>query len=284
MSQQIPDSELIVNSDGSVYHLGILPEQLPEFIFLVGDPERVPMVSAHFETIHSQIHKREFITHIGTHQGKPLAVISTGIGGDNIDIVLNELNLLRNANLKTRKWNEKRANLTLVRLGTSGAIHSGLVMDSFLASKSATGLDGLAWYYTDDNSYLDEAFISVTNWSKRKNSPYLVSGSQKLLELLPEQIYQGKTLTCSGFYRPQGRTLYGEIDQSLNAKTLESAGIDNLEMETAALYFLAKEFGFDALSLNVLLANRADGTFSQCPHESIEALIKKGFELFFPPA
>ena len=112
----------------------------------------------------------------------------------------------------------------------------------------------------------------------------MVSGSQKLLELLPEQIYQGKTLTCSGFYRPQGRTLYGEIDQSLNAKTLESAGIDNLEMETAALYFLAKEFGFDALSLNVLLANRADGTFSQCPHESIEALIKKGFELFFPPA
>jgi len=280
MSQQIAESELIVNSDGSVYHLGIRPEQLPNFIFLVGDPERVQMVSAYFDTIHTQIHKREFVTHIGSYRGKELAVLSSGIGGDNIDIVLNELNLLRNANLQQRVWNKEKAQLSLVRLGTSGAIHSKLKIDQFLASREAIGLDGLAWYYTNDKKRIDEDFIRMTNWSELKNTPYKTSASSGLLNKLPNDFYQGKTLSCSGFYRPQGRTLYGEIDSSLNHHTLAQAGIDNLEMETAALYFLAQEFGFDALSLNVLLANRADGTFSKHPHESIAALIRQGFDLF----
>lgn len=282
MSHQIPESELIVNSDGSVYHLGILAEQLPEFIFLVGDPDRVPMVSKYFDSVHTKINKREFVTHIGTFKGKELAVLSTGIGGDNIDIVLNELNLLINADLKTRTWRQERGKLTLVRLGTSGAIHNKLELNQILASSMATGLDGLAWYYSESSDLLDENFINMTNWSPYKNRPYKSFASKQLLTHLSDDIVQGHTLTCSGFYRPQGRVLFGEIDLSLQANTLELAGIDNLEMETAALYFLASQFGFEALSLNILLANRANGTFSQKPNESIEGLIKKGFDLFFP--
>lgn len=282
MSHQIPESELIINSDGSVYHLGIRPEQLPEFIFLVGDPERVPMVSKHFDFCHTQIHKREFVTHVGNYKGKDLAVLSTGIGGDNIDIVLNELNLLKNADLSSRSWKSEKGKLALVRLGTSGAIHSGLALNQILASESAIGLDGLAWYYADYSELAANDFIKMTNWSSNRNKPYHTKASTQLLARLSPDIYQGKTLTCSGFYRPQGRILDGKPDPSLQASTLEKAGIDNLEMETAAIYFLANKFGFDALSLNVLLANRADGTFSDTPHESIEALIKKGLELFFP--
>lgn len=282
MSHQIPESELIVNSDGSVYHLGIRPEQLPDFIFLVGDPERVPMVSKHFDSISQKIHKREFVTHIGSYHGKELAVLSTGIGGDNIDIVLNELNLLKNADLPSRTWKKEKGKLDLVRLGTSGAIHSRLALNQFLASESAIGLDGLAWYYEDNADSTATDFIKITNWSSYRNTPYRTKASSRLMGRLTPDIYQGKTLTCSGFYRPQGRVLDGKVDSSLQASTLEKAGIDNLEMETAAIYFLANKFGFDALSLNVLLANRADGTFSNTPHESIEALIKKGFELFFP--
>lgn len=280
MDHQIPKSELIINSDLSVYHLGIKAEQLPSFLFLVGDPQRVPMVSAYFDTLSTQIEKREFVSHFGTYKSHNVGVISTGIGGDNIDIVLNELFLLCAANLETSTWKKNRKNLTLVRLGTSGTVDPSIALDSLLVSKSAIGLDGLAWYYEEDEELIAQDFISRTQWPEKRNTPYITYPDKTLLEKALPSFIAGNTLTASGFYRPQGRTLNGIADSHLGWQTLQSAEIHNLEMETAAIYFLAQHFGFKALSCNAILANRATGQFSNKAHETIEKMIQVALDTF----
>ncbi len=280
MDEQIAESELILNPDGSVFHLGVLPGQLPDFLFLVGDPKRVPRVSDRFDTVEERIEKREFVTHIGKLRGQKVGVLSTGIGGDNIDIVLNELNLLANADFRKRTLHPKKNKLKLVRLGTSGSINPEIPVGSLLVSVAATGLDGLAWYYSENPEMLDKGFILKTGWPEMRNRPYQTAASSLLLERSGDLFQRGHTLTCSGFYRPQGRILHGEQDPALHWETLRKAGIDNLEMETAAIYFLSGLFGFEALSLNAILANRATGEFCQDPGAVIDQLIASALELF----
>lgn len=280
MSKPIPASELILNSDNSVYHLGIRQGQLPGLIFLVGDPDRVEKVSSCFDNVETRIEKREFKTHIGTKNGKAVAVLSTGIGTDNIDIVLNELHLLFSVNLAERVRKEPEHKVWLIRLGTSGIVNPSIGLDSVVYSKQVIGLDGLAWYYGDEKRWEEHRFTEDTNWPEKRNRPYKVYASPHLSSMLPDWVKEATTLTCSGFYRPQGRTLDASADPSLNAAALKKAGIDNLEMETSGLYLLSEVFGFEALSLNAILADRTSGTFSSKADETIGRMIRMALSVY----
>lgn len=276
-------SEFILNPDGSIYHLNLRPEDVATTIITVGDPERVTDVSKYFDTIDVKRHKREFRTHTGTYKGKRISVISTGIGTDNIDIVFNELDALVNIDFETRKVKDKLTSLDLIRIGTSGAIQSDIPVDSLLLSETAVGFDSLLHSY-DNLSFLDsnfsEAFIKHTDWSTNKSSPYVVKADDELVSLFSsEVIIKGITATNVGFYGPQGRVLrLGLQDSKLNDKigSFEYKGrqITNLEMETSGIYGMAKLLGHRAISLNAILANRANSTFSSKSSETVDRLIQ----------
>lgn len=284
----IQDSELILNADGSIYHLHLLPHQLAETIIAVGDPERVQMVSQYFDTLESRVQNREFKTHTGTLNGKQISVISTGIGTDNIDIVLNELDALKNMDFKTRTIKEKLTSLDIIRIGTSGAIQPEIELDSFLASEKAIGFDNLLHFYKN-TSFCDEAFseafVSYCNWHEKKSKPYVVSADEMLLKkFTSEKIKKGITATNVGFYGPQGRVLRLSLeDENMNEKLkkfrFRESGITNLEMETSGIYALAKLLGHRAVSLNAILANRALGSFSKNPEKTINSLIKTTLDI-----
>ena len=283
----IKESELILNPDGSVYHLNLKPEHIANTIFFVGDQDRVSKISKHFDTIEFETQKREFKTHTGTYKGKRLSVISTGIGPDNIDIVLNELDALVNIDLQTRQPKESLTSLNIIRIGTSGSLQADIPVDSFLLSTYGLDLNGMLHFYQIDaisNPQLENAFISHTNWDKNKARPILINNSNALEKILESpKVFKGVTATAGGFYGPQGRVLRLPLhDASLNSK-LDSFNhkdfrITNFEMETSVIYGLSKLLGHEAISLNAIIANRANGTFSKNPGKVVADLIEYTLE------
>jgi len=279
----IQSSELILNPDGSVYHLNLLPEHIANDIIFVGDQNRVEKITQFFDSIEFSTQKREFKTQTGLFKGKRITVMSTGIGPDNIDIVMNELDALVNIDLKTRKPKEKLTSLNIIRIGTSGSLQADIPVDSFVVSKFGLGLDNmLRSYLIDEISELkiEDAFITQTEWDMKKGRPYVISCSEKLEKLFEsDKIFKGITGTAGGFYGPQGRVLRLNIqDESLNSKmdsfNYNGSVMTNLEMETAAIYGLGKLLGHHCLSLNAIIANRANGTFSEDPYKAVDALIE----------
>lgn len=279
----LTSSELILNPDQSIYHLNLHPEDLADTVITVGDPDRVSRVSRHFDTIELRKEKREFRTHTGSYHGKRISVISTGIGTDNVDIVLNELDALVNINLNTRRPHLEKRCLTLVRVGTSGGLQPHIPVDSFLLSDYALGLDGLLHYYRQpapEHQALIEAFVKHTQWSPLKATPYLTQAHPDLATLPGmQQLYRGITATNPGFYGPQGRRLRLKAEDAgfldnIAGFSFRGMKITNMEMETSALYGLAALMGHKAVSINCILANRATGEFSANPETAIDALIE----------
>jgi uridine phosphorylase len=278
----IKNSELILNPDGSMYHLNLKPENISDDIIFVGDPDRVDKITMHFDTIEFSTHKREFKTTTGIYKGKRLSVMSTGIGPDNIDIVLNELDALVNIDLQTRTIKENHTALNIVRIGTSGSLQKDIPVDSFLMSTHALDINGmLRSYVTDPISHpeIENAFVAHTNWSEKKCFPLVISNSKKLEDKISSDIiYKGMTATAGGFYGPQGRILRLQIqDPNLNGKmdsfNHNGVRVTNLEMETSAIYGLSKLLGHHACSMNAIIANRALGEFSKDPGKIVEDLI-----------
>ena len=278
----IQSSELILNPDGSVYHLNLKPEHIAHDIIFAGDQNRVEKITQFFEKIEFSTQKREFKTQTGIYKGKRITVMSTGIGPDNIDIVINELDALVNIDLETRQPKEELTSLNIIRIGTSGSLQEDIPVDSFVMSKFGLGLDNMLRSYLIDevsNPDIEEAFIKHTNWDERKGKPYAIKCSEKLEQLIEsDKIFKGITATAGGFYGPQGRVLrLGIQDANLNNKMdnfkFEDTRITNLEMETAAIYGLSALLGHNALSLNAIIANRASGTFSSDPYKAVDELI-----------
>ncbi|WP_410880747.1 nucleoside phosphorylase [Myroides sp. DW712] len=279
---KIKSSELILNPDGSVYHLNLRPEHLAENIIFVGDQNRVDRISRHFDTIEFSTQKREFKTHTGTYKGKRFSVISTGIGPDNIDIVVNEIDALFNIDLETREIKKELTSVNIVRIGTSGSLQADIPVNSFVLSQYGLGLDNMMRSYLIDDITdfaMEEAFIQHTNWDLRKGRPYFIPNSSWLeSKLSSEKTFKGITGTAGGFYGPQGRVLRLAIqDPELNHKIdnfkFNDYRITNFEMETSAIYGLAKLLGHQAVSLNTIIANRANGTFSEDPYAAVDQLI-----------
>lgn len=279
---KIKSSELILNPDGSVYHLNLRPEHLAENIIFVGDQNRVDRISRHFDTIEFSTQKREFKTQTGTYKGKRFSVISTGIGPDNIDIVVNEIDALFNIDLETREIKKELTSVNIVRIGTSGSLQADIPVNSFVLSQYGLGLDNMMRSYLieDITDYaMEEAFIAHTQWDLRKGRPYFIQNSPWLEEKLSSnQTFKGITGTAGGFYGPQGRVLrLGIQDPELNHKIdnfkFNDYRITNFEMETSAIYGLAKLLGHHAVSLNTIIANRANGTFSEDPYAAVDQLI-----------
>ncbi|MGS2764479.1 nucleoside phosphorylase [Sinomicrobium sp. M5D2P9] len=280
---RIAESELILNQDGSVYHLNLRPEHISDTIIFVGDQDRVEKITKHFDTVEFTTQKREFKTQTGTYKGKRLTVISTGIGPDNIDIVLNELDALVNIDLEKRIVKEQLRSLKIIRIGTSGSLQSEIPVGSFLASSFALDLNGMLHsYHTETITHpeIEEAFIAHTGWSIYKSRPLVISAGKRLLEYFSDrEIYHGFTATAGGFYGPQGRVLRLPLqDPELNDKmdSFSHLGfkIANLEMETSAIYGLAALLGHEAISLNAIIANRSNGTFAPNPKKLVENLIE----------
>ena len=278
----IQESELILNPDGSVYHLNLLPEDLAHTVITVGDPERVAKISSRFSSVEVKKASREFVTHTGYYNGKRISVISTGIGTDNIDIVFNELDALVNIDLKQRTVKEKLTSLDIVRIGTSGSLQANIPVDSFVLSKYGLGLENMLHFYAAEavrEHAIETAFMKHTQWATEKGTPFVVKGSEKLLEKISSKsTFEGFTATAGGFYGPQGRVLRLALsDPELNHKmdTFDYNGIriTNFEMETSGIYGLAALLGHQALSANAIIANRANGTFSKKPKETVEELI-----------
>lgn len=284
----IKESELILNPDGSIYHLNLRPEQVADTIILVGDPNRVPRVSAYFDTIEFSTQKREFCTHTGTYKGKRLTALSTGIGPDNIDIVINELDALFNIDLHTRKPKEQLTSLNIVRFGTSGSLQADIPVDSFVLSSHGLGMDNMLHAYKDAPNVreiaMEEAFMAHTQWNTDKGRPYIVGCGETLKQrLLTDKVFEGITGTAPGFYGPQGRMLRLPVqDPTLNDKlhsfNYKEYRMTNLEMETSAIYGLSKLLGHQAVSLNAIIANRAAGTFTKDTKKVVENLIVYGLE------
>ena len=278
----IKKSELILNPDGSVYHLNLKPENIAKNIIFVGDLNRVDKVTKHFESIDFTTQKREFKTVTGYYKNKRLTVISTGIGPDNVDIVLNELDALVNIDLDTRAIKKELTQLNIIRIGTSGSLQKDIPIDSFLVSSYAIDLSGmLLSYQVDEISHpkIEEAFIKHTNWNEKKSYPIVVANSIDLgKKLSSKNIYQGITATAGGFYGPQGRVLRlaiqdPELNHKIDSFNFEGNRITNLEMETSAIYGLSKLLGHHAVSMNAIIANRANGTFSENPYKVVDDLI-----------
>ena len=278
----IQSSELILNPDGSVYHLNLKPENIAHTIIVVGDQNRVEKITQLFDSIEFSTQKREFKTQTGMYKGKRISVLSTGIGPDNIDIVFNELDALVNIDFETRQPKEKLTSLNIIRVGTSGSLQPDIPVDSIVMSKFGLGLDNMMHSYLMNeitHPTIEDAFIEQTNWDLKKGRPYVISCSEKLEKLIEsDAIFKGFTATAPGFYGPQGRVLRLAIqDPELNHKMdhfeFEGTRITNLEMETSAIYGLSKLLGHEALSLNAIIANRANGTFSDDPYKAVDALI-----------
>lgn len=281
--QRIGDSELILNPNGSVYHLNLLPENIADTIILVGDQGRVPMVSGFFDKVEFKTQNREFVTHTGIYKGKRLSVISTGIGTDNIDIVVNELDALVNIDLKERFAKEKHTTLNLIRIGTSGAMQADIPVDNPVASKMSIGFDGLINFYANREKICDlqmeEAFKKHTNWNPILNTPYFVSASDDLLKKISYDMITGITIAAPGFYGPQGRILrLNTVDLDLNDKISKfdynGLKVTNFEMESSAIYGLAGLLGHNSLTLCNIIANRLRKEYSKDYKVSMKNLVE----------
>ncbi|MBI6115178.1 nucleoside phosphorylase [Salegentibacter maritimus] len=279
----IKASELIQNPDGSIYHLNLLPKHLANTVITVGDPDRVERVTRHFDKVELKVKKREFYTQTGYYKGKRISVISTGIGPDNIDIVLNELDALVNIDFETRELKKEVKSLDIIRIGTTGSIQEEIPVDEFIISESAIGFDGLLHFYDSEHIQdleFAEAFIKHLNWLPKKAAPYVVGGSKELIDKMKGKgLHKGVTGTNIGFYGPQGRILRlalqdDKMNRKLTSFSFNNQKITNLEMETSAIYGLSKLLGHEAISMNAVIANRAAGTFSREPKKSVDDLIK----------
>lgn len=284
--QQIPDSELIINPDGSIYHLNLRPEQVADTILTVGDPSRVARISKYFDKIEHQVNRREFVTHTGWLGKTHLTVLSTGIGTDNIDIVLNELDALVNIDFKTRTPNKTHKTLNIIRVGTSGAVWRDAPVGSFVTSAFGLGLDNLMHFYEYENSAEEQELVqhfAAFPKNPLPTPPYAFAANAELLESMTLDL-QGITLTAPGFYAPQGRQLRGtskltpDILTHLSDFQYKSWRITNFEMETSGIFGLAKVLGHRAVSCNAIIANRVLGKFSPDPGKAVESLILKVLE------
>ena len=285
----IKESELILNPDGSVYHLNLKPEHISTNIIFVGDQDRVETITKHFDSIEFSTQKREFKTQTGIYNGKRITVISTGIGPDNIDIVLNELDALVNIDLVTRQPKTQLTQLNIVRIGTSGSLQLEIPVDSFLMSTHGLDLNGMLHFYQTSqicNPNLEDAFITHTNWHEYKARPIFIECNERLQKQFDAaNIFKGITATAGGFYGPQGRILRLPLyDSKMNSKIDSFAyngfRITNMEMETSVIYGLSRLLGHHAISLNAIIANRANGTFSTNPKQVVQSLIKHALDRF----
>lgn len=280
----IAESELILNARGAVYHLDVRPDELAGTIITVGDPERVKAVSKHFDRTEGTYRHREFVTHTGYIGEKRISVVSTGIGTDNIDIVLNELDALVNIDFDTRTVKETPVSLQIIRLGTAGSLQENIPVDSFVVSSHGLGLDNLLPFYvyhnTPEELQLLEAFRGQIRMQPNAVRPYLVEASAELIGRFTEGFHTGITVTCPGFYAPQGRTLRGSlshpdlIDQ-LTGFSFENRHITNFEMETAGIYGLGRVLGHQCLSISTIVANRISKEFSRDGNAAVEKMIEK---------
>ena len=284
---RIAESELILNERGAIYHLNLLPEEIADTVFLVGDPDRVQQVSRHFDSIEFQFQHREFITHTGFLGNKRLSVISTGIGTDNIDITLNELDALVNIDFSSREIKSTLKALNLIRIGTSGALQEDIPVDSFVASTHGLGIDNLLNFYritqNEEEKQLLHSFVTFSQLQSSIGFPYISGASSSLLKHFVTDFFQGITATCPGFYGPQGRILRmgisnPELINRLSQFRFGAHRITNFEMETSAIYGLSKLLGHNCLSLNAVIANRVTQEFSKNGKETVEKLIQKVLE------
>jgi uridine phosphorylase len=282
---KIAESEMILNSRGAIYHLDVRPEELAPIVITVGDPDRVNEVSKHFDKIEVKRQHREFITHTGTVGNKRLSVVSTGIGPDNIDIVVNELDALVNIDFSSRTIKPELTHLTIIRMGTSGSLQADIPVDSFVASTHGLGLDNLLHYYRHDNNdeemQILQQFVAYTQVSSQ---PYIAAAGSSMLKHFVDGYHHGITVTCPGFYGPQGRVLRlgltnPDLIDRLTQYNFGSHRITNFEMETSAIYGLGKLLGHQCLSLSAIVANRIAKEFSKDGAAAVENLIKKSLEI-----
>ncbi|WP_100074054.1 nucleoside phosphorylase [Chryseobacterium camelliae] len=275
MLNKLAASELVLNDDGSVYHLNLLPEDIAEKIILVGDPDRVPKVSAYFDSVEIRKNKREFYTHTGTLRGERITVMSTGIGTENIDIVMNELDALVNIDLKHKEFKAEHSSLQLFRMGTCGSVNPDVQVDNMLVTQNVVGLDGLMHFYQDyrfDNEF-SKKFMEKFPYPSIKPMLYFSEWSEELGNLYKDAAYHGNTATFPGFYAPQGRQLRLKALDDQFLETLNDLGVTNFEMETSAIYALSKLLGHKAITVNNVIANRRRGEFSADHHASEKRLI-----------
>jgi uridine phosphorylase len=283
-NRKIPASELIINSDGSIYHLQLKPEHLASVVFTVGDPDRAALVSRYFDQIDFRTSKREFVTHTGWKNGKRVTVISTGMGTDNIEILMTELDALVNVDLTAREIKAEKTSLQIIRIGTSGSMQEDLPVGTLLASEVAIGMDTLMVYYPElagDQSLakavqteLDLTFL-----------PYQAAASSLLLGKLEKDFVKGVTLTCPGFYAPQGREVrlkprFDRMIERLSALQIEGKRLTNFEMETAGYYAMGELLGHQMLSLNAIVANRPMKKFDSDAEKTVDRLIQHTLEIF----
>ncbi|MCF0243645.1 MAG: nucleoside phosphorylase [Bacteroidaceae bacterium] len=281
----IPSSELIINADGSAFHLHVKPEQLADKVILVGDPGRVSTVAKFFDNIESEVESREFRNITGTYKGKRISVQSTGIGCDNIDIVINELDALKNIDFNTREIKEQKTQLTLVRIGTCGGLQSFTPTGTYVASQKSIGFDGLLNFYDGRNDVCDldceKKFMEHMDWSPLKGHPYVIDNNEQLLEqIAQDDMVRGITIACGGFYGPQGRQLRLKIQDPQQNEKVESfeyngLRICNFEMESSALAGLAALLGHKAMTCCMVIANRWAKEMNTEYKSSIEDLIQK---------
>lgn len=265
-------SELILNPDGSIYHLKLRPEHIAQKIIVAGDPQRIASISEHFDVIEHKIENREFITHTGKYNGVRVSAIATGIGTDNIDIVLNEIDAIVNIDLENKVAKKDLTPLEIVRIGTCGSLQEDVPSDEIVVSTHAVGLDGLMNFYqfemeTEEQQIFTE-LKKQTHWKDEFNKPYLVAGSNHLIEKIGKGFHRGITITANGFYAPQGRRLrllprYEQVNENLRKFNYEGHRIMNYEMETSALYGLSRLMGHDACTVCAVVANRYANSFSK---------------------
>ena len=286
---RIAESELIINPRGAVYHLDLRPEELAGNIVTVGDPGRVQEVSKLFDSIEFKGQHREFISHTGYVGKKRLTVLSSGIGPDNIDIVINELDALVNIDFETRQVKNRLSSLNIIRLGTSGSLQAEIPVDSFVASTHGLGIDNLLNFYrheqNDEEQQLLQSFVTHTQMHGQMSYPYISSAAASLIKNFVKDFHQGITVTCPGFYGPQGRVLrLGVRNPSLINRLSDfrfgQHRITNFEMETSAIYGLGKLLGHNCLAINAIVANRVVKEFSKDGKAAVEKLIVKFMEIF----
>lgn len=285
---KIPASELPKQSSGAIYHLNLFPEDIADNIILVGDPGRVSMISQHFDTIDIKKSNRELYTHTGTKNGKRISAISTGMGPDNVEIVMNELDALVNIDLEKMEVKPEHHSLNLVRVGTSGSLDGCYAPGTIVASEYGFGLDGLLQFYVHegvDEEDVVNAFIEHTGWGEKLPYPYCVKCSDDLMQRIAVDMVKGMTLTAPGFFAPQGRAVRGPLkfpDMNKKIESFEYKGLrcTNMEMECASLYGLSRVLGHNALTCCVLIANRVTGEFLDDYHDLMNQLVAKVVDRF----
>lgn len=280
MAKRIPESELIINPDGSIYHLNLKPEHLASNIIAVGDPDRVAKVSKYFDEIEYKISKREFVTHTGWCKGRRITAISTGMGTDNVEIFMTELDALVNIDLKEREVRENHTSLNIVRVGTSGSMRGEIPEGTLLASEYGIGLDTLMAFYRTDYTELEEKVSrKIQDALGLGFKPYCIKGSEKLMQTIGKGLAKGNTVTCPGFFGPQGREVrlkpaMPDLIEKLGNLEIYGMHLTNFEMETAGYYAMGRLLGHEVLSLNAIIANRASKKFSKDPYGLVDQLIQ----------